>query len=114
MKTNEPTVCEAYVIESDGSKTAVPIGFADEGFRARRTTPRSGARAYADFPFSAGFASRGPVVNNAGAAAMPRRKLHLGRRIAGLAIAMIGVPLLILPGPGLALIGLGLMMATMP
>ncbi len=45
---------------------------------------------------------------------MPRRKLHLGRRIAGLAIAMIGVPMLILPGPGLALIGLGLMMATMP
>ena len=28
--------------------------------------------------------------------------------------ALIGVPLLILPGPGLALIGLGLLMAVMP
>lgn len=116
MKTTDSAVLEAYVIENDGSKTAVPIGFADEKPRAKRAaSPVGGAwrtrtahTGRTRPPFAGGA---GPF---AGTTAAPRRKLHLGRRLTGVAIALIGVPLLILPGPGLALIGLGLLMATMP
>lgn len=86
MSTNNAQTVGAYVIEKDGSKTAIP----------------------------AGFVGQKPFASASGAAAMPKRSLHLGRRLLGLGIALIGVPLLILPGPGLALIGLGLLMAVMP
>ena len=119
MKTTDSAVLEAYVIENDGSKTAVPIGFADEKPRAKRAASPAGGAWQASTahagrtrpPFAPFAGGAGPF---AGATVAPRRKLHLGRRLAGVAIALVGVPLLILPGPGLALIGLGLLMATMP
>lgn len=102
MKTTDSTVLEAYVIEDDGTKTAVPAGFADRMPRSRdaRQTREAGA-----------YDAHNPYATRE---ARARRPLHLGRRMAGVAIALIGVPLLILPGPGLALVGLGLLMAVMP
>lgn len=80
---------EAYVIENDGSKTAIPIGFAD----GRSFTP--------------------PHVHTrtrhaTGSAPRSRFKLHLGRRIFGIILTLIGLPMLILPGPGVLLILAGL------
>lgn len=86
MSTSKAQTIQAYVIEKDGSKTAIP----------------------------AGFVGQRPFASASGAAAMPKRSLHLGRRLLGLGIALIGIPPLILPGPGLALIGLGLLMVIMP
>lgn len=40
--------------------------------------------------------------------------LHLRRRVLGVLVALIGLPLLLLPGPGLALIGIGLLMMVLP
>lgn len=112
MKTTDSQVFEAYVIEDDGTKTAVPIGFADKNPRVRYSTVADGRPAYACASSAAGYAPRNPFGPAPDAA--PRRKLHLGRRLLGVGIALIGLPLLILPGHGLALIGLGLLMATMP
>lgn len=106
MKTTNSPVSEAYVIERDGSKTAVPIGFADEKPRARRA-----------YSCSAAYGSSSSARNayaGSGTAAMPRRGLHLGRRALGILFVLIGLPMLILPGPGLALVGLGLLMTVMP
>ncbi|HJF66560.1 MAG TPA: hypothetical protein K8U77_10675 [Slackia equolifaciens] len=150
---------EAYVINDDGTKTAIPVDFIDEGRTS--TTSRNVASGCVE-SFKRGFArgNTGSARTNTGAAsqaaqsytrwyakraecgcagapagtgtnaqgyapqnpfttvdastAAPKRSLHLGRRIAGLGVAAIGVPLLILPGPGLALIGLGLLMVVMP
>lgn len=146
---------EAYVINDDGTKTAIPVNFVNEGSasstggnvaaecvesfkrgfaRGNAGSARAGAgeasqaaqsytRWYAkraecgcaDAGTNAyGYAPQSPFTTVDAQTAAPRRSLHLGRRIAGLAIAAIGVPLLILPGPGLALIGLGLLMVVMP
>lgn len=40
--------------------------------------------------------------------------LHLCRRALGILVTLVGLPLLILPGPGLAIIGVGLLMVVMP
>lgn len=117
---------QAYVIESDGTKTAVPVDFVDNGAGA----PKAGEKAstffngYAAGPFrkkgasptggTYGYAPQNPFTTVDSQTAAPRRSLHLGRRLLGLGIAAIGVPLLVLPGPGLALIGLGLLMVVMP
>ena len=106
MKTTNSPVSEAYVLERDGSKTAVPIGFADEKPRARRASSYSS-------PYGSSSSARNAYAGS-GTAAMPRRGLHLGRRALGILFVLIGLPMLILPGPGLALIGLGLLMAVMP
>lgn len=113
MKTTSPTVSEAYVIESDGSKTAVPIGFADEKPRTNRTAAYASPYGYAQTVGGQGFKAH-PSYAGVSATAAPRRGLHLGRRLLGAMLVLIGLPLLILPGPGIALIGLGLLMVTMP
>lgn len=113
MKTTDSPVLEAYVIDDDGTKTAVPVGFADDKPRARYRSAPNGSRTYAYATNAAGFAPQNPFSGVNGAAA-PRRSLHLGRRILGIGLVLIGLPLLILPGPGLALIGLGLLMTVMP
>ena len=137
---------EAYVINDDGTKTAIPVNFVDakqntpssgnvasecaasfkRGFSRGSAEARGGAGGYGGATNPAGTSGSAPYVNACGYApqspfttvdattAAPKRSLHLGRRVAGLAIAAIGVPLLILPGPGLALIGLGLLMVVMP
>lgn len=128
------THAEAYVIESDGTKTAIPVNFVDDrraggaadaqatsmpgcgnAWRAAANGPRRPVNAgpfYA--PNAQGYAAQAPFTTVDAQTAAPRRSLHIGRRILGLGIAAIGVPLLILPGPGLALIGLGLLMVVMP
>lgn len=140
---------EAYVIEKDGTKTAIPVQLVDEphadngssgrnagaapfarGFSCggaktstRETSSARGARSSAastgpqtsnPYANAYGYAPQSPFTTVDAQTVAPKRSLHLGRRVAGLAIAAVGVPLLILPGPGLALIGLGLLMATMP
>ena len=137
---------EAYVINDDGTKTAIPVSFVDEkrgsasygnvasecaasfkrGFSRGNAEAQGNASGYGGATNPAGTSGSAPYVNAYGYApqspfttvdaqtAAPKRSLHLGRRVAGLAIAAIGVPLLILPGPGLALIGLGLLMVVMP
>lgn len=112
MKTTDSPVFEAYVIENDGTKTAVPAGFADEKPRARYGTAPGGQRAYAYAPSTTGRTRYGSFF--AATEAAPQRKLHLGRRLLGVGVILIGLPMLILPGPGLALIGLGLLMLVMP
>ena len=112
MKATNSPVSEAYVIERDGSKTAVPIGFADEKPRGRRANP-SACPYGAQTASGPGFAGRA-CYSNGQAAAMPRRGLQLGRRALGVLFVLIGLPMLILPGPGLALVGLGLLMIAMP
>ena len=96
--STQHTDTQAYVINPDGTRTAAQVTFADHGSTRFAQTPGYGY-GYAQADGSAG-------------AVQPR--LHLGRRVAGLAIAALGVPLLILPGPGLAMIGLGLAMALLP
>lgn len=135
----EPTACEAYVINDDGTKTAIPIGFADyvpnagagsaganggAGFASKATgvanraaTAAGGRRrggVYGANANASGYAPQDPFTTVNPATGAPKRSLHIARRIAGLGIAAIGVPLLILPGPGLALIGLGLIMVIAP
>lgn len=115
-QTSQSTGYEAYVINPDGTTTETTVSYADApsssasaprgfavgtpfpGFAYVRTEGAGGTRQYA-----------GPAVN-----AAPAPKLHIGRRLAGLVIAAVGVPLLILPGPGLLLIGIGLAMAIAP
>ena len=58
-------------------------------------------------------------LNNLDGNAQPKAErqhwsLHLRRRALGVLVTLIGLPLLLLPGPGLALIGLGLLMVVMP
>lgn len=115
MNANSSNVYEAYVIEDDGTKTAVPIRFADnhttsDARKATRGFRPAGHAAYS----AAGYAAQSPYTNVDPTTTAPRRSLHLGRRLAGVGVALVGVPLLILPGPGLALIGLGLLMVVMP
>lgn len=131
---------EAYVINSDGTKTAIPVNFIDgsttsgnpagkgtassctaafvQGFARGNaeasSTRQGGAPKNAPNVNAYGYAPQDPFTNVGAETTAPRRSLHLGRRILGLCIAAIGVPLLILPGPGLALIGLGLLMVVMP
>lgn len=126
---------EAYVIESDGTKTAIPVSFVEDG---RAKSSAAGAKSASAFNWSKsrrpmgsgpscsagggpsytanayGYAPQNPFTTVDSQTTAPKRSLHLGRRILGLGIAAIGVPLLILPGPGLALIGLGLLMVVMP
>lgn len=110
MTRADSSVYEAYVINEDGTQTAIPVGFAQgntAGYSTARrpgSCNRSGGACAPQNPFT----SVGPQT------ATPRKSLHLGRRLAGLGIAALGVPLLLLPGPGLALIGLGLLMVVMP
>lgn len=113
MKTADSQVLEAYVIEDDGTKTAVPVSFADKKPSTPHGSTPNGRRTYAYAASAAGFAPQSPFSGTAATAA-PRRGLHLGRRILGVALVLIGLPLLILPGPGLALVGLGLLMMVMP
>ncbi|MDO5043341.1 MAG: hypothetical protein Q4D92_07510 [Slackia sp.] len=113
MKTADSQVIEAYVIEDDGTKTAVPAGFADKKPHAQYSAAPGGKRAYAYAANAAGFAPQSPF-SGATATAAPRRGLHLGRRALGVMLVLVGLPLLILPGPGLALVGLGLLMTVMP
>ena len=149
------TNAEAYVINDDGTKTAIPVNFVnDEGASSTggnvaaecvesfkrgfargnagsvRTDVSEASRAAQSYTRwyakraecrcagtgtnAHGYAPQSPFTTVDATTAAPKRSLHLGRRIAGLGIAAIGVPLLILPGPGLALIGLGLLMVVMP
>ena len=146
---------EAYVINDDGTKTAIPVNFVNEG-SASPTGGSTAAKCVESFKRgfargnaesvqadtgeasqaaqsytrwyakraecgcastgtnAHGYAPQSPFTTVDAQTAAPKHSFHLGRRIAGLGIAAIGVPLLILPGPGLALIGLGLLMVVMP
>lgn len=109
-QTSQSTGYEAYVINPDGTTTETTVSYAD--------APSSSASAPRGFavgtPFP-GFAYvRAEGAGGTRQYAGPAPKLHIGRRLAGLVIAAVGVPLLILPGPGLLLIGLGLAMAIAP
>ncbi|ACV23173.1 Uncharacterised protein [Slackia heliotrinireducens] len=89
MKTSNENFYEAYVINNDGTKTSAPMTFVER--------PNN--------PFGNG-ASAQAVAYTPG--------LHLGRRILGLGLVAIGIPMLILPGPGLLAVTLGLSMALLP
>ena len=93
MTTSSTAFGEAYVIENDGSRTAIPIGFADGKHSVPPHTYTR--RVTAGVPRS-------------------RFKLHLGRRIFGIILTLVGLPLLILPGPGLLLIAAGLSLVLAP
>lgn len=114
VNSTSSNIYEAYVINEDGTKTAVPMGFADKGPAGRNRNGQPFAARFGQAQGATGYTPQSPYTTVRPQTATPRRSLHLGRRLAGLAIAAVGVPLLILPGPGLALIGLGLMMAVMP
>lgn len=124
---------EAYVINDDGSKTTIPVDLVDSrngnNSRSKTSEAAQAAQSYrrwytkraecgcagASSQVNAhGYSAQSPFTTVNAQTTAPRRSLHLGRRIAGLGVAAIGVPLLILPGPGLALIGLGLLMVVMP
>lgn len=97
MSTRENNVYQAYVINDDGTKTAVPMTFADAASRA------SGTSSNPFFKNSDGSRAKGVFSG-----------LHLGRRVAGLALIAVGIPMLILPGPGLLCISVGAGMLLMP
>ena len=124
--STQNTAGEAYVIESDGSRTAIPMSFVDDERRPRSAAAdgagpvgQAFARGYArarrtSGTNASGYAPQSPFTTVNAQTTAPKRSFHLGRRILGLGVAAVGVPLLIRPGPGLALIGLGLLMVVMP
>lgn len=110
MTRADSNVYEAYVINEDGTQTAIPVGFANSTTNGYSAARQRGACSQS----SGACAPQSPFTSVGVQTATLRRSLHLGRRLAGLGIAAVGVPLLLLPGPGLALIGLGLLMMVMP
>ena len=105
-QTSQSTGYEAYVINPDGTTTETTVSYAD--------APSSSASAPRGFAVGTPFPGFAYVRAEGAVNAAPAPKLHIGRRLAGLVIAAVGVPLLILPGPGLLLIGIGLAMAIAP
>ena len=97
MTYHTAQACEAYVIEADGTRRSIPINFgqsAHQGFYPG-SSAQSGTHPFATFLHQS---SNGQT----------QRKTGLGTRILGAALVMVGVPMLILPGPGIAAIIVGL------
>ena len=122
--TNDPNADfgEAYIIEDDGTKTSVPIGFTGSQ-TAGSSNPYANGPRPAGNPYAgqAGprvvfttFPQQPNGIPNQGQLPRGRFKLHLGRRILGLFLMLIGLPMLILPGPGLFCILVGLTFLLAP
>lgn len=90
-----PTQQTAYVVHPDGVGNAVPVNFVG--------VP-TGQRAESMSSFS--FSNKGTHY----AAPTPEsdQSMHWGRRIVGIILIVLGIPMLILPGPGIFAIGFGL------
>lgn len=163
MSTDNSHYGEAYIIEEDGTKTSIPIGFADaknarpheagasasqpQGSSSRGSGGFAGSQPQwpggANGPYAGGnpYVNAGPQAGQSGPRVVfttfppmgsgpyagpqtpgadvnpkpvSRFKLHLGRRIFGLFLVFIGLPMLLLPGPGLFCILLGLSLVLAP
>ena len=116
MSNNNAAFGEAYIIEDDGTKTSIPIGFTDgKGSgpgNAHTSGPRVTFTSFGGNPYAR--PQQPDSMPNQGAIPKSRFKLHLGRRILGLFLVLIGLPMLILPGPGLLCILVGLSMIFTP
>ena len=98
MSYDTAQACEAYVIEADGTRRSIPINFGQsvhQGFH-----PGAAAQS-GNHPFAA-------FMHSDTTHSQTQHKTSLGTRILGAALVMIGVPMLILPGPGIASIVVGL------
>lgn len=88
----------ACVTDSDGASNAVPVSFV--GYAA-------GHQAGPTSSFS--FVNKG--IHYAAPAPEAKQSTPWVRRIIGVALVVLGIPLLILPGPGIFCIGFGLFLA---
>ena len=98
MSYETAQACEAYVNEADGTRRSIPINFGQsvhgQGFHPGFSA-QSGTHPFAAFMHQSSDAQA-------------TRKTSLATRIFGAALVMVGIPMLILPGPGIASIVIGL------
>ena len=123
-----PTPCEAYVIENDGSRRPLDVEFVGSRTSAAGTRPAAAQSGTGAVPRSAYAGAAAATVAAAAAAAATQRTRartagpdsarprspHIVRRLLGGALMRIGLPLLVLPGPGVLLLALGLLLLVKP